>query len=199
MIIRLNGKEIVIDKDEVHQNPKAAALDWLRQYRKENAMEPTIEQLGTTGVKATFPDGAAVTLTVSGRFPCTLCGDGHCEHFHTALEHWNRFKWETAEREDCPWGPTLLQGIGIVPPYIVRPDLVYKHGRWAPFGRGIKIASDVHAWSTIRGWLYHFKENGILAGHVYVGSDHPDGHTPCLICRDGCGHVARALELEAQT
>jgi len=157
-------------------------------------MEPTIETLGTTGIVARFPDGAAVTLTVSGRFPCSACGDGQCQHFHAALSHWNRFKWETAERPDCPWGPTLLRAIGIHPVYIVRPDLVTKLTRWAPFGTGEAVAPGVRMYHTVRGRLYRFGNEG----HVYVGSDHPDGHTPCLICRDGCGHVERALELEAQ-
>jgi hypothetical protein len=158
-------------------------------------MEPQIEILDCTGIKATFADGAEVVLTTTGRFPCSLCGDGQCRHFHEALPHWDRFKWETAERADCPWGPSLLQGIGIVPPYIVRPDLVAKLTRWAPFGTGEAVAPGVRMWYTVRGKLFRFGNDG----HVYIGSDHPDGHTPCLVCRDGCDHVERALRLEAQT
>lgn len=157
-------------------------------------MEPQIEVNGTAGITATFSDDAQVTLTIQGRFPCSLCGDGQCEHFHAALPHWNRFRWEMAEREDSPWGPRLLTGIGIIPPYIVRPDLITKHTRWSPFSSGEEIAPDVLLWHTRHGKLYRFGNEG----HVYVGIDHPNGHTPCLICQGGCDHVERALELEAQ-
>ena len=159
-------------------------------------MEPTIEVMGTTGIMVTFPDGAIITLTIQGRFPCSTCGHCTCEHFHAALPHWNRFRWKMAEREDSPWGPRLLQSIGIIPPFIVRPDYLIKQTRWSPFGYGEEIAPGVLAWHTARGRLYRFDVN---EGHVYIGSDHPDGYTPCLICQQGeCNHLARALKLEAQ-
>lgn len=196
MNIRLNnGKTVALDIDAALPNPKTKAIQWLEQYRKENRMQPTIETLDTTGIIATFSDGAIVVLTVNGRFPCSLCGDSQCKHFHAALPHWDRYRWEMAERPDCPWGPTLLQAIGIVPPFIVRPDYMIKQTRWSPFGTGEEVAPGVRMWHTIHGKLFRFGNEG----HVYVGSDHPDGHTDCLICRDGCDHVRQALELEAQT
>lgn len=156
--------------------------------------QPQIET-STSGITATFPDGAKITLTIQGRFPCSHCGHCTCEHFHTALEYWNRYRWEMAEREDSPWGPSLLLSIGIVPPFIVRPDLVTKLTRWAPFGTGEAVAPGIRAYHTIHGRLYRF---GVNEGHVYIGADHPDGHTGCLICRGECDHVERALGLEAQ-
>lgn len=146
------------------------------------------------GIEVIFDDEARITLTTQGRFPCSLCGNRLCDHFRLAVPHFARWKWEVAQRPDCPWGPTLLQSIGISPPYIVRPDLITKQSRWAPFTRGEEIAPGVRVWHTIKGKLFRFSDNG-QQGHVYVGSDHPDGHTPCLICPNGCDHVARALAL----
>lgn len=156
-------------------------------------MQPTIETR-LDGITARFPDGAVISLGVSGLFPCSLCGEKPCEHFHAALPYWNRHRWEVAEREDSPWGPRLLIGIGIVPVYIVRPEYFTKHTRWAPFSTGEAVAPGVRVYPTVRGRLYRFGNEG----HVYVGSDHPDGHTGCLICRCECRHVERALALEVQ-
>ena len=200
-----DGREIVIDIDTPVKDPRAQAKQELQelneemQRRKEEArkMKPTIETCDT-GVTAIFPDGAKIFLSIQGRSPCTLCNERLCEHFHAALPHFARWKWETAQRTDCPWGPTLLQSIGIVPPYIVRPDLIGKQSRWAPFSRGEELAPGVRVWRTHRGKLYRFSDNG-REGHVYVGDDHPDGHTPCLVCGDGCcGHVEEALAWEAR-
>jgi hypothetical protein len=147
-------------------------------------------------------DGAVICLTTAGRFPCSLCGRATCSHFHAAIPYFNEWRWAVAEKADCPWGPSLLQSIGIVPPYIVRPDLVYKQSRWAPFGKGKEVKPGVQMWRTVHGRLYHFWDNGGLSptvrmpdGHVYVGGDHPAGHTDCLVCRNGCEHVAEALRL----
>lgn len=161
--------------------------------------QPTIEVMGTAGITATFADGATVVMTVTGLFPCTGAAcEAQCEHFHAALPYWNRHRWEMAVRNDN-WGPRLLQGIGIVPPFIVRPDLVTSLSRWAPFGRGEEIAPSARVWHTVHGRLYRFGSQGLgNEGHIYVGADHPDGHTGCLICRGACDHVERALKLEAQ-
>jgi len=146
---------------------------------------------GAEGVKVRFTDGAEIFLSIRGRYPCS-CGNRSCDHFRLATPYFARWKWETAQRPDCSWGPSLLQSVGIVP-YVVRPDLVTKQSRWAPLNKGEEIAPGVRVWYTARGRLFRFSDNG--GGHVYVGSDHPDGHTPCLICRDGCDHVERALAL----
>ena len=161
-----------------------------------------IETIGTEGIRVTFPD-AEIILSINGRFPCSACGERLCEHFHAALPEFQRWRWMMAESKDCPWGPSLLQNIGIAPPYIVRPDLVYKQTRWAPVSQGLEVALGVRMWYTAHGELFHFWDNGhrltaarrLPDGHVYVGDDHPGGHTDCLICRNGCDHVKRALEL----
>jgi len=192
-------KEVPLNLDLVVKDPKAQARQELQelneeiQRRKEEAekMNPTIE-ICDSGVTAIFPDGAKVFLSIQGRFPCSLCDERLCKHFHATLPYFARWKWETAQRPDCSWGPTLLSRIGIVP-YTVCPDLIGKQSRWAPFGKGQELAPGVRVWYANKGKLFRFSDNG-REEHVYVGDDHPDGHTPCLICGDGCGHVEEALK-----
>lgn len=60
MIINLsNGKTVTVDKDKPYPNVKAAAIEWLQQYRKENNM-----------------DRKDITLHVKGRRDCIACIEG---------------------------------------------------------------------------------------------------------------------------
>jgi len=44
MNTKLNNETITLDKDEVFRNPKAEAIEWLRQYREEKEMK-AIEEM----------------------------------------------------------------------------------------------------------------------------------------------------------
>jgi hypothetical protein len=144
------------------------------------------------GIRATFLDGADLSLTVGGRTACSRCGPSTCEHTHAALPHYTRWLWAQAIEGRRPAHRIAQLG---VPPAAAQPALVGVEP-WQFLQPAVCDGATLYAASTswADGCIVRFPDGG----HVYVGPLHPDGHTACLgqalACRNGrCDHTSRAL------
>ena len=73
------------------------------------------------GIRATFLDGADLSLTLGGRTACSKCGMSTCEHMRAALPHYTRWLW--AQAIEGRWPAHRIAQLGI-PPAAAQPALV---------------------------------------------------------------------------
>jgi hypothetical protein len=144
------------------------------------------------GIRATFLDGADLSLTVGGRTACSRCGSSACEHTHAALPHYTRWLW--AQAIEGRWPAHRIAQLG-VPPAAAQPALVGVEP-WRFLEPVVCGGATLHAVST--SWADGCIVRFLDGGHVYVGPLHPDGHTACLgqapACQSRrCDHISRAL------
>jgi len=136
------------------------------------------------GIEAIFSDGARITLALEGTSECTVCRSNRCRHFREAVPYFARRKWALAEDNVNRWGPSLYKRYGFDPRIFFRPG-EGGSGRIEWLGD-----CDMLIWRMPRGYIATFRDGG----HIYVGSDHPDGQTRCLKChKRGCEHYQRAV------
>ena len=144
------------------------------------------------GIRATFLDGADLSLTLGGRTACSKCGMSTCEHIRAALPLYTRWLW--AQAIEGRWPAHRIAQLGI-PPAAAQPALVGVEP-WRFLEPVVCGGATLYAASTswVDGCIVRFLDGG----HVYIGPLHPDGHTACLgqapACRNGrCDHISRAL------
>ncbi len=151
------------------------------------------------GIRAIFPDGADLSLTVGGRTACSRCGLSACEHVHAALPYYTRWLW--AQAIEGHWPAHRIAQLGI-PPAAAQPALAGVKP-WRFMEPVVCGGATLYAASTSweDGCIVRFLDGDrTSSGHVYVGPLHPDGHTACLgqapVCRNGrCDHVERARQI----